>query len=58
MKVKWNVDTGYVNREPARELDIADEDLEDMSETEKENYINECIDQDFRDRIHWYRVDK
>lgn len=58
MKVYWNVDTGYVNREPAREIEIDDEDMEDMDENQREQYIAECIEQDFRDRITWYRVEK
>jgi len=58
MKVKWNVDTGYVNREAARELEIDDEDMVDMTDAEKEDYISECIEENFRERIHWYRVDK
>lgn len=57
MKVKWNVDTGYVNREAARVLEIDDEDMEDMDEKEREEYINQCIEEDFRQKIHWYRVD-
>ena len=56
MKVKWNVDTGYVNREPPRVLEIDDEDLEDMTDEQKEQYINDCIEEDFRNRISWHRV--
>lgn len=58
MKVKWNVDTGYVNREPPREVDIPDEDLEDLSPDEQERVIADYIEEDFRNTITWYRVEK
>ena len=57
MKVKWKVETGFVDRMPARVTEIADEDLEGLNVAETEELINACIQEDFEQQITWSRCD-
>lgn len=43
MKIKWNIETGYVNRIPDWELEIDDEELEGMTEDEIMEYIDRVV---------------
>jgi stress-induced morphogen len=47
MKIKWNIDNGYVHRCPDFEVEIDDEDLEGMTEAERDRYIDEIIQDEF-----------
>jgi hypothetical protein len=59
MLVKWNVETGFVNRMPDRECDIPDDELEECeTEEEREKLIESYIQQEFENQISWYRTDK
>ena len=55
MKIKWNIDDGYVNRRPDWELEIDDEELEKLTEgmtaEEVEEYIEECVEEAFRQTV-------
>lgn len=51
MKIQWHYDDGYVNRTPWRDLEIPDEDLEDLSESEQGRIIDEYVEQAFRNAV-------
>jgi hypothetical protein len=59
MKIKWNIDTGYVNRIPDWELEIPDNELEGLSEQEQDNLIGEYVQEEMANYIYpyWKRVD-
>lgn len=52
MKIKWNIDTGYVNKMPDWEFEIDDEDLEGLAGTEREVLIIERIQEEMDNQIH------
>lgn len=58
MKVEWTYDSGYINREPWRDLEIPDEDLADLSEAEQERIIDERVYEAFAQEISptWRRA--
>ncbi len=35
-------------------LDVPDDELEDLSEEEKDKFIEECIQSEFENNIHFY----
>ena len=45
MKVEWWVEDGYINRKPNYVLEIPDEDLEDMTEAERDRHIDLCVEE-------------
>lgn len=51
MKVRWRVETGYVDRIPPFEVEIDDEALEGLSETERQKVIEEYVEESFREEI-------
>ena len=52
MKVRWEVEDGYVGKSRPQYTEIDDEELEDYPEgEERENFINECIQDDFDQKI-------
>lgn len=51
MKFEWNYESGYVNREPWREFEIPDEELEDLTEIEIEDLMYEYAEEEFHNRI-------
>lgn len=54
MKIIWQVDDGYVGGRP-QYTTIDDSDLEDFeTEEEKEQFIQDYIQQEFENRISWY----
>lgn len=58
VKVRWQVDDGYAGGSRPQSLTIPDEDFEDMTEEEKEAYIEECIQDDFNNKISWHILSK
>lgn len=56
MRVRWEVEDGYVGKSRPQETYINDIELE-LCETkeEKEKYINERIQEDFEQKITWAR---
>lgn len=53
MEITWQVEDGYVGKSRPQYTEIPDEDLEGMTEEEKEDYIYQWIQQDFDDKISW-----
>lgn len=54
MRVTWQVDDGYVGGRP-QYTEIDDEELAEYeTEEEKEQFISECIQEDFDNKISWY----
>lgn len=54
MKIKWNIDCGYINPMPDQELEIDDEELEDMDEEEIKDYIRESVQEEFYQKVSYY----
>lgn len=54
MKISWNVYTGYVHRSPNLELEIPDEDLKGLNEKEIEDLVEECVEDEFYNKISFY----
>lgn len=53
-KVIWKVDDGYVNNGP-HVTTIDKNDLDECeTEEERQQYIEECIHQDFENNVSWY----
>ena len=59
MKIRWKVDTGYVDRIPPKEFEIPDEDLEDLDEWERDKIISERVLEEFQNRmrLNWEIVE-
>jgi phage gpG-like protein len=58
MKVRWQVDDGYAGGSRPQSLNLPDRDFEDMTEEEKETYINDCVQEDFNNKISWHIISK
>lgn len=59
MIIKWNVDTGYCINIPDWELEIDDEEVEGMTEDEKDDFIDEVVQEAFHNNIGYYwNIDK
>lgn len=56
MKVKWVVNDGYVSGGRYHYTEIPDEDLEDLSDEEREEMISDYIEEDFRQKITWSKA--
>ena len=57
MKITWTIDDGYLNKSRDHTFIIDDQELEDCeTEEEKEEYIQECIQEQFEDKVFWYEV--
>ena len=57
MKIKWQVDDGYVGKDRPQFTEIDDNELaECTTEQERESLIIEAIDMDFIHKISWYRT--
>jgi len=55
MKITWEVDDGYCGKSRPQTTEIDDEELAEYeTEEEKEKFIEECIQQDFEQRITWH----
>lgn len=59
MKIRWNIDTGYVLRIPGWELEIPAEDLEGLSDNEQNDVIDEYVREEMCNHIstYWKRID-
>ncbi len=59
MKIKWEVEDGYVGKSRPQYLEIPDEDLEDMDEDEKQSYIEDSVKNDFENKVSftWEIID-
>jgi hypothetical protein len=51
MKIKWNIETGYVQRIPDWTFDVPDEDLEGLDEREQQAVIEEYVQAEFENNI-------
>jgi hypothetical protein len=60
MRIEWWWEDGYVNNIPNRIVEIDDEDLEGMSAEERDEYIDEYIQQEFQNQVSygWKPADK
>ena len=55
MKITWEVEDGYCGKSGPQHTEIPDDELEEYeTEEEKEKYIEECIQEDFNQKISWY----
>lgn len=53
MRVTWQVEDGYVGGSRPHTTVIDDEDLEDLDEKERDERIDEFIEEDFRNKVSW-----
>ena len=57
MIVRWEVTDGFVGKQRPQETEIDDEELAQFeTEEQREEYINECIQEDFNQSISWDRI--
>jgi hypothetical protein len=57
VKVEWTVDDGYAGGSRPQYTDIDDDDLDECeTDEEREEFINDCIQQDFEQKITWTRI--
>lgn len=55
MKVIWEVDDGYVCGSRPQITKIDDDELAEYeTDEEREDFIEQCIQEDFEQRITWY----
>ena len=53
MKVRWQVDDGYVGGRP-QSTEIDDDELEEYeTEEDKQWFIDQCVQEDFEQKITW-----
>lgn len=53
MKIKWEVEDGYVGKSRPQFVDVPDEDLEGLSPEEQDDIIEDYVQQDFDNKISW-----
>ncbi len=58
MKVSWTISSKWVLNIPPYEIEVPDEDLEGLSEEERETVISEYIQDHFQEEVTWARTDK
>ena len=59
MMVTWQVEDGYGGKARPQETEIDDDELAELdSDEDRDDYINQCIQEDFDENISWYRTDK
>lgn len=57
MEVAWQVDDGYAGGSRPQHTTIDDEDLAACeTDEEREQLINDSIQEDFEQRISWYKL--
>lgn len=57
MKVTWEVDDGYIGKSAPHVTEIDDDELTECeTEQEREDFIAECIEEDFRQTVSWYET--
>lgn len=60
MRVQWEVEDGYVGKSRPQFTDIPDDEFEDLDEAERQQVIEDAVQQDFENNIHYFiiRVDE
>lgn len=54
MIVNWEVEDGYIGKSRPQHTAIDDDELAEYeTEEEKERFIEECVEEDFRQKISW-----
>lgn len=58
MKIRWEVEDGYAGKSRPHYTEIPDEELEDMTDQEQEDFIEEWVSEEFAKKIsfYWERV--
>lgn len=61
LRIKWEVDDGFVCGDRSRILELdtndyadSDEEWNTLSEEERNNYINDAVQDHFNDKVSWY----
>lgn len=54
MKITWSIDDGFAHSTRSYTIDVPDEDLEDLSEQEQQQVIDEYVRNDFENKIVYY----
>ena len=55
MRIQWEIDDGYTGRNRPHFLNIDDDELEDYeTEEEREQFIEECVKEEFENTIDYY----
>ncbi len=54
MKIEWGWEDGYVGRRPLQIIDVPEEDLEDLSESDRETVIDEYVKEAFLDQVRYF----
>lgn len=56
MRVKWEVDDGYVGGSRPHFTDVPDDELAECdTDLDREQLINDYIEEDFRQKVYWVR---
>ena len=56
MRVTWEVDDGYVGKSRPQHTEVPDDELAGCeTDEERETLIDDYIQEDFDNRISWYR---
>ncbi len=53
MIITWEVDDGYDGKSRPQITEIEEIDFEGLEGYEKEDFINDCVQEDFSQRITW-----
>lgn len=58
MKIRWEVEDGYAGKSRPHYTEIPDEELEDMTDQEQEDFIEQWVSEEFAKKIsfYWERV--
>ena len=54
MRIRWEVEDGYVGKDRPHYTDIPDSEIEDLEGEELENYIEEWVREEFEQNISYY----
>lgn len=54
MRVRCEIDDGYVGKSRPHYTDIPDEELEGLTKDEKQELIYEYVQDDFEQAVSWY----
>ena len=60
MQITWTIEDGYAgSKGRPQHLRISEDDLAEYDAgEEREEFINECIREDFLDKITWYEISR
>lgn len=53
MKIRWEISDGYAGGSRPHYTEIDDEDLEGLSEKEKDEYIEDWVRGEFEQRVYY-----